>query len=225
MRAGSGFRCRSSSLARGDRSDRDRDLRPRFGEAKLFPVEGIIMAEPAVALNPVEAAALVDLPEGKVRKDVEHGFFGDRSPPRLPFAALVYLRVLRLLGVELGIEDRRRLLSSIRDALRASSTPEVVDLSAVLSLKLGPLVRELAERLDSFEAWKATLASRDDILGGEPVFAGSRLAVRRAGALAERGEPAESILADYPYLKPADIEFAKLYTRAYPRVGRPRETR
>jgi len=183
------------------------------------------MAEPAVALNPVEAAALVDLPEGKVRKEVEHGLFGDQSPPRLPFTALVYLRALRLLGLELGVEDRRRLLTSIRDALLASSTPEVVDLSAVLSLKFGPLVRELAARLEGFEAWKGKLVIQDDILGGEPVFPGSRLAVRRVGALAERGESTESILADYPYLKPADIEFATLYTKAYPRVGRPRETR
>lgn len=27
---------------------------------------------------------------------------------------------------------------------------------------------------------------------------------------------------DYPYLKREDIEFAKLYTMAYPKVGRPR---
>jgi len=79
--------------------------------------------------------------------------------------------------------------------------------------------------VNEFEEWKTRLVSQDEVLGGEPVFAGSRLAVRRVGALAERGEPARAILADYPYLKPSDIEFARLYTKAYPRVGRPREAR
>ena len=183
------------------------------------------MARPAVALNPVEAAALADLPEGKVRKEVEYGFFGNQSPPRLPFPALVYLRALRVLGLELGIEDRRKLLGNIRDALKAQHTPEIVDLSEVLSLKLGPIVRELAERVAVFENWKERLVTREDILGGEPVFPDSRLAVRRVGALAERGESTKAIVEDYPFLKPADVDFARLYTKAYPRVGRPRERR
>jgi uncharacterized protein (DUF433 family) len=179
----------------------------------------------AVTLNPVEAAALADLPEGKVRKEVEYGFFGNQSPLRLPFAALVYLRAVRLLGLELGVEDRRSLLNHIREALEGGDTPEVVDLTAVLSLKLGPMVRDLTDLVERFEAWKKRLVSQEDVLGGEPVFAGSRLAVRRVGALVERGESAKAILEDYPYLKPSDIEFARLFTKAYPRVGRPREAR
>ena len=51
-------------------------------------------------------------------------------------------------------------------------------------------------------------------LGGEKVFAG--LAVLRVGALAERGDSASAILEDYPYLKPSDIELARLYTKAFP---------
>jgi uncharacterized protein (DUF433 family) len=183
------------------------------------------MSTPALALSLVEAAALADLPEGKVRKDVEYGLFGKQSPPRLPFSALVYLRALRMLGLDLGVEDRRKLLGRIRDALKKAKTPEVVDLSDVLSLKLGALVRDLTERLKAFETWKSHLVTRDDVLGGEPVFQRSRLAVRRIGALAVRGASPKTIVEDYPYLKLADIDFAKLYARAYPRVGRPREAR
>lgn len=36
---------------------------------------------------------------------------------------------------------------------------------------------------------------------------------------ASKGE----LLEDYPYLKDDDIDFASVYTRAYPRMGRPRE--
>ncbi len=64
-----------------------------------------------------------------------------------------------------------------------------------------------------------------DILGGEPVFPKSRLAVSRVAGLAERGESVRSILKDYPYLTEQDVAFARLFVRAYPRVGRPREQR
>ena len=34
----------------------------------------------------------------------------------------------------------------------------------------------------------------------------------------------KEMLEDYPYLKAEDIEFARRFARAYPRVGRPRES-
>jgi uncharacterized protein (DUF433 family) len=85
-------------------------------------------------------------------------------------------------------------------------------------------VRELTEKVMAFDAWKQKLIVRDEILGGEPVFPKSRLAVRHVGGLIERGESAEAIIEDYPYLDEQDLKFAALYSRAYPRVGRPRAT-
>jgi uncharacterized protein (DUF433 family) len=38
----------------------------------------------------------------------------------------------------------------------------------------------------------------------------------------ERGEDPSAILEDYPHLTGEDLELARLYVRAYPRVGRPR---
>jgi len=195
---------------------------------KVLPVQGIIMAAVirSLALSPVEAAAFADLPEGKVRKEVEHGLFGAKSPPRLSFVALVYLRVLRSAELELGVAARRLLFERIADALKKPKPPDLLELNEVWILKLGPLVRELAERIERFERWKKQrVVLRDDILGGEPVFAGTRLAVRRVGALAERGETTKAILEDYPYLEPSDLDFARLYAKAYPRLGRPREAR
>jgi uncharacterized protein (DUF433 family) len=79
------------------------------------------------------------------------------------------------------------------------------------------------ERKARFDAWKARLVRSPDILGGEPVFPGSRLAVRHVGGMVLRGAPLEEIREDYPYLSDEDVAFARLYTEAYPRVGRPHE--
>ena len=39
----------------------------------------------------------------------------------------------------------------------------------------------------------------------------------------EAGDTVEMILEDYPYLTSDDVEFARLYHRANPPKGRPRE--
>jgi len=170
-----------------------------------------------------EVAALVGLEERRVRKDVEHGFFGAASPPRFAFAAVVYFRAIALLGLQLGTEDRRRLYEIIKRALAASRAPARVDLGPVTELKLGDIVAELTARLKRFGEWKQRIVTDESILGGEPVFPRSRLSVRHVGTMLLRGAAPKDVREDYPYLTNEDLEFAKLFAEAYPRVGRPRE--
>lgn len=77
----------------------------------------------------------------------------------------------------------------------------------------------LGDRLELFEAWKAKLVTDDRILGGEPVFPKSRLAVRNIGRQVLNGASAGELREEYPYLKNEDLEFAKVYTLAYPQAG------
>jgi uncharacterized protein (DUF433 family) len=175
------------------------------------------------AFSPAEVAALLDLPERHVRKEIEHGLLSTGTPPRVEFQALVYFEALRMMDLDLGIDDRRKVLTTIRNALVHARPPETVELSSVLRLEIGSLVRDLRARVDAFSRWREKLVRSDDILGGEPVFPKSRLAVSRVAGLAERGESLRSILKDYPHLTEQDVAFARLFVRAYPRVGRPRE--
>lgn len=174
----------------------------------------------AATLSTNEVAALLDLPERQVRKDIEYGLVDAGSPPRVGFPTLVYFQALRLMELKLGVQDRKRLLQKIRDAMELTPKPDTVELASVLSLHIGPLVKDLSEKLEAFNCWKDRLVVSPEILGGEPVFPNSRLAVRRVGALALR-ESVEVIREDYPYLSEQDVNFAGLYARAYPRVGRP----
>ena len=168
------------------------------------------------------------MPERRVRKEVEHGLFP--SPPQLDFDMVVYLRVVeRLAGLELPVDWRRRMLASIRDALMHGHISGVSDelelITGVLRLRLRTIAEEVSDRLVPFYRWRdARVVSNPAVLGGEPVFRDSRLSVRRVGEALERGEKVATIREDYPYLTAEDIEFAPRYVRAYPRVGRPRES-
>jgi len=177
------------------------------------------------ALTVNEAVALVGIEERTVRKEVEYGLFGSESPPRFKLPALVYLRVLRELGLQTTVEERKRIYALISKAFAHSKKPVKVEVSPVLELKLDAATEEVQSMLDRFENWKQRRVVIDpDIVGGEPVFAKSRLTVRHIGSMLLRhGEKVmQEVRDDYPYLKSEDIEFAKLYTMAYPKVGRPR---
>jgi len=70
-----------------------------------------------------------------------------------------------------------------------------------------------ALRADLYKKGLARIVSDKKVLGGEPVFRGTRLSVRHVGGMRLNGEPTERILGDYPDLSAEDVEFAALYTR------------
>jgi uncharacterized protein (DUF433 family) len=61
---------------------------------------------------------------------------------------------------------------------------------------------------DAFERWRTKLVVDDRILGGEPVFPNSRLAVRHVGEMLLRGASRDEVREDYPYLEATDLDYA-----------------
>ena len=174
-------------------------------------------------LSTAEVVALTGLEERRVRKDVEYGVVDAESPPRFEMLDVVYFRAIAELGLELDVEGRRFVRESIAGAFRAKPLPRRLPIGSVLELKLDEIVDAMTSKLARFEAWKARLVQDDAILGGEPVFPKSRLAVRQVGGRLLKGLSAEEVREDYPYLTDEDVELAKLFAVAYPRAGRPRE--
>ena len=182
----------------------------------------------ALSLSPAEVSALLEMPERRVRKEVEHGLLP--SPPQLDFDMVVYLKVLdRLAELEPSVEWRRRMLGSIRNALmhgHISAVSEELELVPGV-LQSAPPHRGRGRQRAPRSVLPVARRSRRVRSGDprrEPVFRDSRLSVRRVGEAMERGEKLATIREDYPYLTAEDIEFVPRYVRAYPRVGRPRES-
>ncbi len=167
--------------------------------------------------------ALFGLDEKRVRKDVEYDVFeGGKGPPRFALAEVVYLFAFARLGLDLGVDDRKKVYRLIVAALAERTPPKSIEIGGYFEVKLAAVVRDVEDRVERFAKWKKKLVTRDDILGGETVFPNSRLAVRQVGEMARRGAVVKEIVDDHPYLEEQDVEFAKLYVTAYPRVGRPR---
>jgi uncharacterized protein (DUF433 family) len=200
--------------------DADATLAGARPKSHAIPWTGKTMTA-AQTLTAAEVAALSGLDEGRVRKEVEYGIF---ARPIFTFADLVYFAVLSTLGLQLGVDDRRKLHVVVAAAMGARRRPPRVEISPVLEVRLDRVAKAAQGQLDRFEAWKKKrIVSDDEILGGEPTFPESRLAVRHVGGMLLRGASEAEVREDYPYLKDEDLAFATIYTRAYPRMGRPRD--
>jgi uncharacterized protein (DUF433 family) len=119
------------------------------------------------------------------------------------------------------LEERARTLGV--------STPEIAGRLLLQALGMtepspGDLETGGSSVSEPFEAWERRLVMRPEILGGEPVFPRSRLAVRHIGGMLERGVPRSEILEDYPYLTPSDLDFSLRFMRMAPRHESPGAT-
>jgi uncharacterized protein (DUF433 family) len=84
--------------------------------------------------------------------------------------------------------------------------------------------REVEARESALDRAKARIISDPDVIGGEPVFAGTRVPVYDVAASLDKGISRERVLAAYPMLDEEALDGALLYAGAFPPRGRPRET-
>jgi len=201
-----------------------------------------------------ETAVLAEISETKIRKDIEKGFLSplrartESRPcfrwPDVFFLGAVYRtdfldggarqKVLRKLVEALLIPAYRVEYKMLCDDLlsrRVWQKPsdlitrcDRMPIDAALFIDFDKVRDELTPRVDLYADGLSRIEEKEGTLGGEAVFKDTRLSVRHVGKMSAEGEPAESILLDYPYLRADDIKFARLYHEAHPAVGRPRRS-
>jgi uncharacterized protein (DUF433 family) len=140
---------------------------------------------------------------------------GDR---RIRGVDVLYLSAVRNLREGLGQPFRRRLRNAIAKAASEQAPEATVEHFHVLLRELeadllGPFQELQAARNDHIE-------SRSDVLAGEPVIKGTRLAARHIADLIKRGASTAEIRDDFE-LTDAQIRAAVVFDRVTPRRGRP----
>ncbi len=201
-----------------------------------------------------EATLLADVPEARVRKDIETGLLAPiriENVERLLFRwadvyvfAAVYkgdllsgaLRKKAFEELESLVEPscRRHFYYSLEvEALMAAkciwhwpsklfASCDRLKLDGYLFIDVEKVAEDLAPRVNLYAEGLSRIEEREGVLGGEAVFRNTRLSVNHIGKMRDGGESIEDIIGDYPYLHKNDVEFAKLYWKAHPIVGRPR---
>lgn len=115
--------------------------------------------------TPAEAAALVDLSEKEVRKEIgyrvidwdvlsarkEDGqLISSSSSLRLPFAALVYLYLVRRSSLSLRSRERNAIYKRIVLTMSQDEVPEQIEVTDPFYLRLGAGVTFLDDKVSRF---------------------------------------------------------------------------
>lgn len=175
-----------------------------------------------------ETAALIGLEERQIWNELEKRVIKTRrsgSEPRVTYAAFVYLAwfrdAARTWPRSFSPALRAELVEAIADSIAEPTPPQQVTVRGLLSISVTKAQSDW-EKAARFRKWRDTIVTDNAIKGGEAVFPNSRVSVRHVGKLLQRGPAARrEVGEDYPFLTDDDLEFAPIFVRASPRVGRP----
>jgi uncharacterized protein (DUF433 family) len=176
--------------------------------------------------TPTEAAVLTQLTLKAVNNAIDKktvpAVMGERAgqPIRLlDLRALMSLTLERRLVDRFAPELRRELFDALKGAPR--TTLSLAD--GLLKIDLREPRRELAKSLRDLRRARQLVWSNPEIMGGDPVFRGTRVPVHMIAEIQAQGETEEVLLESYPSITAEMARLAAVYAAAYPLRGRPRK--
>jgi uncharacterized protein (DUF433 family) len=186
-----------------------------------------------------EAAAIAGVPEPTVRKAIEAKAIrprivaaGKATRYRFGVGDMLYLKLVAGFPLALASEDKaalRRLLDRRRPfagvgrwQVREEGDFVVRAGDVTVRVEVKPVRRVLARDLLTYRRGQRRIVSDPAVLGGEPVFEGTRVPLAHVAALIAKGVPLDEITEDFPALSRDDLAFAAIHARMKPDPGRPR---
>ena len=184
-----------------------------------------MQASDSPLFTPSEAAVLTRLSVKAVNNAIDKKTVAATSGRRAGHATrLLDLRALMSLALERRLADRmvpglrRELFEALTDAQRSTVSLE----GGLIKVDLREPRRELAAALRELRRVRQLVVTDPEILGGEPVFRGTRVPVQAIASQLAEGESEAGLRQAYPRLTSEMVRLAPLYVAAYPSRGRPR---
>jgi uncharacterized protein (DUF433 family) len=175
--------------------------------------------------TPTEAAVLTRLSVKAVNNAIDKKTVPTVAGRRAGYVTrLLDLRGLMSLTLERRLADRfvpelrREVFTALATAPRNRLSLE----GGFLTIDLREPRRELASSLRALRRARDLVASDPEILGGDPVFRGTRVPVHLIATLLGQGSAEADLLEAYPRLTAEMVQLAPVYATAYPLRGRPR---
>jgi uncharacterized protein (DUF433 family) len=167
-----------------------------------------------------EAAFVAGLTAKDINREIDAHIIdaGPSSERRVRGSDLFYLLAVKDVRDQLGPRLRRNIRAAITAAV-AAARPEATVHRLAFSID-----RLRADLIGPFEALERSkhdrIESRPDVLGGEPVLKGTRIAARHVADLMRAGATRAEIADDFD-LDEAQIEAAMVFDQTSPKRGRP----
>ena len=173
--------------------------------------------------TPTEAAVLTGLPLKAVNNAIDRKTVaavpGEEGGRLLDARALVSLSIECRLSASIATPElRRKVFDAVAEAPRNTVSLE----GGLIKIDLREPRRALAASLRDLRRARRLAVSDPQILGGDPVFRGTRVPVHVIAELVAQGSSPAELIEGYPRLTAEMIRLAPVYAAAYPLRGRPR---
>ena len=191
---------------------------------ELFSVnEAAAIAEvsPETIRTALEKKSVKPSHQRKTGKAVRHQFsVGD----------VLFIKLLAEFPFPLSKHDKHSLAEVLARGNRRASPWSVKGVDLVyrsgdvqLSVQCKPFRKIVERNLATFRWGRTRVVSSPEVLGGEPVFRGTRVSLRQVAALFRKDVSEKEIIEDFPQLSARDLAYARLFSHLGEKPGRPRK--
>jgi uncharacterized protein (DUF433 family) len=185
-----------------------------------------------------EAAAIAEVPLETIRTALEKKSVTPSGKQRVgkairhEFSAsdVLLIKLLAEFPFPLSRQDKHSLAQILAHGNRQASRwsmqgPDVVYRSGdMLVLVECKTFRKTIDKNLAVLRWgKRRIISSREVLGGEPVFRGTRIPLQHVASLFRKGVPEPEIMEDFPSLNSRDLAYARLFSRIGEKPGRPKK--
>lgn len=143
---------------------------------------------------------------------------------------VLFIKVLVEFPFALSKEDKQSLAKILSRGNRTAArwSREGADLvyrsgDIQVSVECKAFRQKVARNLSAFRWGRRRIVACPDVLGGEPVFRGTRIPLRHVASLFRKGVSEKEVAEDFPALSSRDLAYARLFSRLGERPGRPRK--
>ena len=185
-----------------------------------------------------EAAAIADLAPESIRTALEKKSVASSHRQRVGKAVrhqfsqadILLLKVLTEFPFALSKQDKDALATVLAAGAKQSGcwsrrSSELIyqcgDMRVAVELK--PIQTKISRNISIYRRGNRRITSNSAVLGGEPVFRGTRIPLEHITSLFRKAVPEAEIAEDFPQLTSRDLEYARLAARFVDRPGRPRK--
>jgi uncharacterized protein (DUF433 family) len=192
--------------------------------AELFSVsEAAAIAEvsPNTIRTAIEKKAVRPSHLRKTGKAIRHQFsVGD----------VLFAKLLAEFPFPLSKEDKESLARILARGNRKAAQWSLEGANVVyrsgdmqISIQCKTFRQTVAKNLAAYRWGRRRIVSSPEILGGEPVFRGTRIPLQHVASLYRKGVSEREIAEDFPTLSARDLAYARLVARFGERPGRPKK--
>jgi uncharacterized protein (DUF433 family) len=184
-----------------------------------------------------EAAAIAEVPPDTIRTALEKKSMapsfkrktGNAVRYRFSVGDVLFVKVLVEFPFPLSKEDKQSLakILSRGDRRAARWSRKGSDLvyrsgDMQVSVECKSFRQTVARNLAAYRWGRRRIVSSPEILGGDPVFRGTRVPLQQVASLYRKGVPEREIAEDFPALSDRDFAYARLVARFGEKPGRPK---